>query len=210
MFLSRRLLTAFLAPLLGLMLIGAPARAVEEPAFRLELKDGAFEIRDYPELVVAEVTVDGDQNTAGDRGFRILARYIFGANHGQRHIAMTAPVSLTPPGEKIAMTAPVSQTRAGEAWTVRFTMPSAWRMDTLPQPNDSRISLHTVPPVRMAVLRFSGRANAGLTAQRTAELLSLVQNRGLRPVGPVSLAQYDPPWILGFARRNEVMAAVAP
>jgi hypothetical protein len=176
MILSRRLLTAFLAPLLGLMLIGAPARAVEEPAFRLELKDGAFEIRDYPELVVAEVTVDGDQNTAGDRGFRILAGYIFGANHGQRHIAMTAPVSLTPPGEKIAMTAPVSQTRAGEAWTVRFTMPSAWRMDTLPQPNDSRISLHTVPPVRMADGRTVEPGSKSPAAPRRARVAGAVRS----------------------------------
>jgi hypothetical protein len=123
---------------------------------------------------------------------------------------MTAPVAVTPPGEKIAMTAPVSQTRVGETWTVRFTMPSTWRMETLPQPNDQRVRLHTVPPVRMAVLRFSGRANAALTAQRTAELMSLVQSRRLRAIGPVALAQYDPPWILGFARRNEVMVPVAP
>lgn len=31
--------------------------AVEEPKFSLVLKDGAFEVRDYPGLVVAEVTV---------------------------------------------------------------------------------------------------------------------------------------------------------
>ena len=201
------LLMAFTAALAG----ASPARAVEEPAFRLEAQDGPFEIRDYPGLIVAEVTVEGDQNTAANRGFRLLAGYIFGANHGRRDIAMTAPVSQTPvKAESIAMTAPVSQTRMGQAWTVRFTMPSSWRLDTLPQPNDPRVRLHAVPPARMAVLRFSGRVNPAMAETRTQELLAQVQTRRLRAVGPVSLAQYDPPWTLGFARRNEVMVEIAP
>ena len=207
----RALTTATLVALAATLAIAAPARAVEEPAFRLELKDGAFEIRDYPALVVAEVTVEGDQNTAANRGFRLLAGYIFGANHGRRDIAMTAPVTQTrAQGETIAMTAPVSQTRTGQAWTVRFTMPSSWRLDTLPQPNDPRVRLHPLPPERMAVLRFSGRVDLAMATAKTRELMAQLQTRRLRPVGAVSLAQYDPPWTLGFARRNEVMVAIAP
>ena len=207
----RAMASAFAAALIGALAVAAPANAVEEPAYRLELKDGAFEIRDYPGLIVAEVTVDGDQTTAANRGFRLLAGYIFGANHGRRAIAMTAPVSQArAQGETIAMTAPVSQTRAGQAWTVRFTMPASWRLDTLPQPNDPRVRLHPVPPARMAVLRFSGRVDAAMAAARTQDLMAQLQTRRLRATGPVSLAQYNPPWILGFARRNEVMVEIAP
>ena len=102
----RAMASAFAAALIGALAVAAPANAVEEPAYRLELKDGAFEIRDYPGLIVAEVTVDGDQTTAANRGFRLLAGYIFGANHGRRAIAMTAPVSQArAQGETIAMTA---------------------------------------------------------------------------------------------------------
>ncbi len=36
--------------------------AVEEPAFRIVLEEGAFEIRDHPALVLAQVTATGDQN----------------------------------------------------------------------------------------------------------------------------------------------------
>ena len=53
---------------------------VEEPAFHLIEQDNAFEIRDYPQLVVAEVTVAGQQKEAASDGFRILAGYIFGGN----------------------------------------------------------------------------------------------------------------------------------
>ena len=196
--------------ILAAALTAAPAQAVEEPAFRLELKQGDFEVRDYPGLVVAEVTVDGDQNTAANRGFRLLAGYIFGANQAKRGIAMTAPVSQTKTGETIAMTAPVSQTQTGATWTVRFTMPHEWRLDTLPKPNDPRVHLHATPPMRVAVLKFSGRLNPEMAAARTTELMAQVRARQLHPSGPVSLAQYDPPWILGFARRNEVMVEIAP
>ena len=41
----RVLVSAFVAAMIGALAVAAPANAVEEPAFRLELKDGAFEIR---------------------------------------------------------------------------------------------------------------------------------------------------------------------
>lgn len=47
--------------------------AVEELKFDLDLKNGAFEVRDYGASVVAEVTVTGDQQQAGRNGFRLLA-----------------------------------------------------------------------------------------------------------------------------------------
>ncbi len=54
-------------------LLGGPAMAVEEPAFKTILQEGDFEIRDYPALAVAEVTVTGGQKEAASKGFRLLA-----------------------------------------------------------------------------------------------------------------------------------------
>jgi hypothetical protein len=175
--------------------IGGAAVAVEEPPYTSILRDGAFEIRDYPALTVAEVAVPGDQNGAASRGFRILAGYIFGGNHGHRSIAMTAPVT---------------QTRHEGAWVVRFTMPHASSLATLPVPNDPRIRLSTTAPTRFAVLRFSGLVPPSAVERETADLLRLIRVHHLAPAGPVSLAQYDPPWTLWFLRRNEVMAPVKP
>ena len=97
-------------------LIGAPAMAVEEPGFETVVSDGAFEVRDYPSLIVAEVTVSGEQREAANAGFRLLAAYIFGGNTTKASIAMTAPVAQEPAGEKIAMTAPVTQTPSAGEW----------------------------------------------------------------------------------------------
>ena len=47
MIVRRRVLGA----VLGATLIGTVAMAVEEPAFKAVLREGAFEVRDYPALV---------------------------------------------------------------------------------------------------------------------------------------------------------------
>lgn len=182
--------------------------AVEEPAFRSVQKDGAFEIRDYPALVVAEVTAAGGQSAAASRGFRLLAAYIFGGNARRQSIAMTAPVAQELVGEKIAMTAPVIQTRSANTWVVRFIMPRGYTLETLPRPNDARVRLRATPPTRVAVIRFSGVAEPGNVAAKSAELSAWITGRHLRPTGAPALAQYDPPWTLWFLRRNEVMIPV--
>ena len=183
--------------------------AVEEPAYKQVLGEGAFELRDYPALVAAEVTVAGDQKEAAGKGFRLLAGYIFGANKRRQSIAMTAPVAQQAASEKIAMTAPVAQTQGPTGtWMVRFTMPSAYSLQTLPVPDDSRVNLRNIPPARCAVLRFSGLAQPADVGDKSKELLALVKSHGLRAIGPVALAQYNPPWTLWFMRRNEVMIEV--
>jgi hypothetical protein len=194
----------------ALMLVAGPAAAVEEPAFKTVLSDGAFEIRDYPGLIVAEVTVTGEQKEAANKGFRLLAGYIFGGNKSRKSIAMTAPVAQAPVSEKIAMTAPVTQVQNAETWTVRFTMPSAYTMEALPEPNDPKVQLRRLPATRFAVLRFSGLAKKGDVDLKSAELVAATKAHRLRTSGGVTLARYNPPWTPWLMRRNEVMVPVEP
>ena len=182
--------------------------AVEEPIFKTVLKDGNFEVRDYPALVVAEVAVSGEQKEAANKGFRLLAGYIFGGNKRRQSIAMTAPVAQEPISEKIAMTAPVTQINNAGIWTVRFTMPSAYTLATLPEPNDPQVRLRSLPPERFAVLRFSGLAGKSDVEANSEVLIAATIAHHLRPIGQVTLAQYNPPWTLWFMRRNEVMISV--
>ena len=186
--------------------------ATEEPAHTVSLQDGSFEVREYPALVAAEVSVSGNRDEAASAGFRLLAGYIFGGNTRRQSIAMTAPVVQSQQasqtegrGESIAMTAPVIQTENAGAWTVRFIMPSSYRIDTLPTPNDARVKLIALPPSRYAVIKFSGLAKADDIEKQTAELQRFIVKHKLSPIGPASLARYNPPWTLWFMRRNEIM-----
>jgi len=184
--------------------------AVEEPKFTLVKEDGDLQIRDYPELVVAEVAVGGDRRQASSDGFRLLAGYIFGGNAGRNSIAMTAPVRQAPhQGSKIAMTAPVAVVGGPGKWMVQFSMPSEYTLANLPKPNDERVKLRVLPPMRTAVLKFSGLTGDARVATKTEKLISLLSDHGLRSTGDVSLARYDPPWTPWFMRRNELMVPIA-
>ena len=196
---------------LALNLLGPPVMATEEPAFTVVLKHGAFEVRDYPPLVVAEVAVTGSRTEAAGKGFRLLAGYIFGGNNRRQKIAMTAPVIQSPAaGETIAMTAPVLQTGGDGTWTVRFIMPRGATLENLPRPNDAKVHLNSLAAARVAVVRFSGLARQDDVASKTLALSGFVTAQHLRAVSPPSLAQYDPPWTPWFMRRNEMMIPVAP
>lgn len=185
-------------------------RSVEEPHhIRRPLTDDV-EIRQYGPRIAAETTVQGDRQRALTTGFRRLAGYIFGGNHRDAQIAMTAPVVQQPSGgEDIAMTAPVSQTGSvDEGWTVRFFMPSKWSMETLPAPDNDDVRLVRVPSETVAVLRFSGDRSPQAVAARTDQLLKTLRDNAIEPTGQVVAWFYDPPWTLPFRRRNEVAVSI--
>ncbi|HCR65034.1 MAG TPA: heme-binding protein, partial [Oceanicaulis sp.] len=65
------------------------------------------------------------------------------------------------------------------------------------------------PARRMAVYQFSGMMNDA-RAQRGREALdAYLQERGLEPLSAPTYASYDPPWIPGPFRRNEVWVEIA-
>ena len=83
------LLRTFSKLLLILSLSTVSAMGNEEtPKFNLIEKEGRFEVRHYPEMVVAKVVSQESDNAL----FRKLAGYIFGGNEAETKIKMTAPV----------------------------------------------------------------------------------------------------------------------
>ena len=198
-----------LCTLLLLSTLTGIAMATEEPSYRSILQQTPFEIREYPALIAAEVTVSGERSDAVNAGFRLLAGYIFGGNTRKQSIAMTAPVIQNEsPNEKIAMTAPVMQSPDPSGWVIRFIMPASYTLDTLPTPNDPKVRLVSLPPKRLAVVRFSGLVDDNDVEQQTAVLRTFIAKQKLTASGTPSLARYDPPWTLWFLRRNEVMLEV--
>jgi hypothetical protein len=145
---------------LGTITWSAVASNVETPDYTVSSKSGNLEIREYGPTIVAEATVDGARDQAIQRGFRIIADYIFGNNLSSTKVAMTAPV-IQQSSEKIAMTAPVIQQAKGTSWNVRFVMPSKYTIETLPKPVNPKVALIEVTATRFAVIRFSGFAGQG-------------------------------------------------
>ena len=184
--------------------------ATEEPNFTILNQTEYFELRRYHPQIVAETWVTGDQNDAGNKGFKILADYIFGNNTApsgeSSKISMTAPVKMQPQtgtSQKIAMTAPVAMQENEGKWRVSFVMPSQYTMQTLPKPNNPEVSIIEVPTKTYGVIKFSGLARKERVATKTVQLKDWMQN--LNIVGEPELARYNPPWTLPFMRRNEIM-----
>ncbi len=195
-----------LLALLMIALEGCVTSKIEEPKFKVIQSESEFEIREYEPRIIAETRVSGEFADAPNRGFRILADYIFGNNTKKTEIAMTAPVSQEK-NESIAMTAPVSQEKASNnEWIITFTMPSKYTMESLPRPNDNRVVIRQLPPGTFAAVRFSGLNSQNTVKEKTASLRSWLTSKNHKAKGSEPLyARYNPPWTPWFWRRNEIL-----
>lgn len=197
--------------------IGAavPARAAEGtegPRYAVVDRADGVELRRYAPHIVAEVTVEApSRDAASSRGFRPLAGYIFGGNAGSAGIAMTAPVTTRAGGgTKIAMTAPVT-TAAGDQdglYTVRFSMPSQWTMETLPAPDDPDVTLREIPAETRLAYRFVGMKRQESIDAADAAIVDYAARRGLAVSATPVIAGYDGPRTPQNERRWEVMRVV--
>ncbi|MBU3603761.1 heme-binding protein [Polynucleobacter sp. AP-Kaivos-20-H2] len=182
--------------------------ATEEPKYTVLEKESPFEVRSYASMLVAEVQVEGDLDSASGQGFRLIAAYIFGQNQVSEKIAMTAPVTVadqTIKSAKIAMTTPVGIEPNAGKWTVSFVMPAEYTMETIPKPTNSQVQLRQIPAMKKAVISFTGFYNDQKVAEKTLELEQWIKSRNLQSAGAPNFARYNPPWTLPFMRRNEVM-----
>ena len=187
-----------LAAALGVQLM---REGYDEPEHDVLLSEGDFEVRRYAPRIVAETVVSTDDWRSGtSTGFERLAGFIFGDNRDADGESM-----------KIAMTTPVeSVPEPGSRYTVIFTMPDDYALEDLPTPGDDRVHLSRVPSSTVATLRFSGRAARQDIDALSARLREEVRRHGYETTSPVKIAQYDPPWVAGPLRRNELMVDVRP
>lgn len=188
-------------------------RNIEAPKYEvLSINDG-YEIRVYKPIIIAETTIVGatDRNDAARKGFPIVAGYIFGNNTKKDKIAMTVPVNTEETNfEKIAMTVPVNTEREeGQgSYKVSFVLPSKYTLETLPTPNDSRVSIKEIPSRKIAVRRFSWSASDSITRKNEELLLSSLKRDAIKTVGSVNVARFNPPWTIPFMLRTEVQIPI--
>jgi effector-binding domain-containing protein len=191
-----------------LIIGGIYAMAIEEAAYKVIKKDHKFEIRDYAPQILAETVVEGSFEQAGNKAFDRLFHYISGNNLSRKKVAMTAPVSQEPMGEKIKMTTPVGQQSIQEKWAVSFMMPISYTLETVPEPKDPNVSLRQIPARRVAVVRYSGFWSEKNFLRYKMELESWIHEKGLTIVGDPIWALYNPPFTPWFLRRNEILIPV--
>jgi hypothetical protein len=169
------------------------ATKADQPDYTLVERDGDFEIREYPALVTAAAEARGPRDTALNRGFDVLADYIFAKSRS---------------GAKLAMTAPVLSDRPDDAWRTRFIMPAGMARGDLPTAPQG-VTLDTMPRRRVGAVRFTGRVDDALLETKEGALRSWLQLKSLPSEAKAVHAFYNSPMMPGPLRRNEVMVTLS-
>jgi len=147
-----------------------------------------FEIRFYPEAILATVEMNGSYDDSRNGGFRVLAGYIFGNNKDNSKIAMTSPVRMSG-DEKLN--------------EMSFVLPSDMEFEKLPVPNDNKVKLHQSKPMYAASIRFGGYANESEIAEYKEKLTEILKQLKLQHNNQFNYLGYNPPYQM-VNRRNEV------
>ncbi|UCB44916.1 MAG: heme-binding protein [Spirochaetota bacterium] len=187
---------------------------LERPSYEVIEKHNGYEVRMYDPYIIAETEVTGGYESASNKGFGILAGYIFGNNTRKEKVAMTAPVAMEKKqtGEKISMTVPVIMQPKGaeqnEKYIMSFMMPSKYTLDNLPKPNDPAVKLHRVSEKKVAALRFSMLAKADRVEKKTKQLREALKRDGFTAFSEPEIARYNAPFSNPLLRRNEILIKI--
>lgn len=185
----------------------------EQQPYQIVRSYDDFEVRRYPEHVLAEVIVEGPFGDAGNRAFRYLFAYISGENQASQKVPMTAPVVQDAAPEKISMTAPVlQQVVQGQGddggtpkFRIAFVLPEGFTIESAPWPTNPKVHLRTVPESLAAVIRFNGRWSGARYEQHLQSLRMALSEAGLVSIGAPRFARFDPPFKPWWLRHNEIV-----
>jgi hypothetical protein len=152
-----------------------------------------FEVRYYPATTMAMISSSArNYKELSNSGFKKLAGYIFGGNKEKKQIAMTSPVHMDIEDGGSSM---------------GFVMPANYNKDNLPLPNNSDVTIKTIPEEYVAAIRFGGFASGESITKHRMILENALKEKGYSYYGNFRYLGYNPPFQI-FGRRNEVIVAL--
>lgn len=163
---------------------------VEKASYKVIIKDRIFEVRLYEPMLLA---VSQNNDLKGTSGFNQLFNYISGSNKESR---------------KIAMTAPVINNLDNDQPTMAFVMPKQYSLENLPKPHHSELQFKQIPERYMAAITFSGNISQAIIEEKKNELMEWLKEKQITAISSVELARYNPPFIPGFIKHNELLVEV--
>lgn len=187
---AKIILTAFI---IWLMASNEAKSQTEHQAYTLLHKFPGFEVRYYPEALLARVYTNArSYREMTSPAFNALAGYIFGGNDKNMRIAMTAPVHIDLHDNGSSM---------------GFVMPAQYEMDDLPAPNNSAVRIEKAEPAYIAAITFGGYANDEKILEYSEELRKLLVQNNIQYIGNFRFLGYNSPYKF-WNRRNEVVVNI--
>lgn len=168
---------------------------VATPDYKVLQQDGAFEVREYPQLNLVIAQTNGSYEQASRKNFKQLFDYIQGKNAAAEKFSMTAPVLMQP---------------VAQGWEMAFVLPKG--VDA--PPAATGLKTQTLKNVRFAAYRFNGRLNEQTAREAQMQLSTwLKQKQMTYNDSAVYSAGYNAPWTIPSLKTNEVLVrldATAP
>lgn len=164
-------------------------RNIETYPYVVDKKYADFEIRSYEATLFTSVQLSGNKyKDASNKGFSILAGYIFGGNKKNEKIAMTSPVAMS----------------LEDSMTMMFMVPKKFTKETLPEPNQDQIKFKEEPAKTVAAITFGGWANDEKIEEYKQKLISALDAEGISYTNRFYFLGYNPPFEV-LNRKNEVI-----
>lgn len=169
-------------------LMGSSSLKTEQHKYKVLKKYTTFEIREYePALFSSVILSSNTYKESANKGFRILAGYIFGDNEKNQKIAMTSPVVM----------------EMEDKTKMMFMVPSEYKDSALPRPNNSGIVFEKQEKKILAVIQFGGWANDETIEKYKIKLTEALKKEGINFKEKFIYMGYNPPYEI-INRRNEV------
>jgi hypothetical protein len=165
--------------------------AYESAEYTVLEMDSPFEIREYPDLMMATTSMQMESQ-GNDGSFMRLFRYIGGANDNEQKVAMTTPVFM-------------ESEASDDQGQMGFVIPKQVTDERVPEPSNKDVTVRKRIGGRFAVIRYAGRMNNESVTKAEGQLRDWISERGLVGDGEAESAGYDPPWTPGPFRRNEIL-----
>lgn len=160
---------------------------IEQPKYTIIKKQAQFELRQYQSFTIVEAT---DLDLKSYQGFRLAFDFIQGENDRGQKISMTAPV--------------VNQLNDKGIQTTAFVMPPKMNHSDVPLPLNHNLKKVLIPERICAVYRFSFNPNMDKIRNYESILRTRIDQEGYTIVGNLQLARFNPPFIPGFLKHNEL------
>lgn len=151
-------------------------------------REGKIDIRQYDDFLLASTKTS--MNATMDSGFNNVFDYIAGGNSEQK---------------KISMTTPVVTYVDDQALVTGFYVPKKFSKSTAPKPSSGNVFINEINKAYYAVIRFRGSWRKNNLDKYDALLKKYLVDKGIRRLGNQLFFRYQPPFVPGLFRRNEIL-----
>jgi hypothetical protein len=165
-------------------------RQANTPIHTTILSDGAFEIRQYPALMMLETLQHGSRDRALGNGFGLMADYMFGESRDGAEIPIAVPF----------FAVPLSEGR----WKIRFILPADQAREGFPALGEG-LDLVDIPPREMAAISFPAKLGEAFYGAKERDLSDWIGRQGRSIGGGREHAYYNSPLKPGTSRPNELL-----